>query len=62
MIATKHPPKNANTIFIFVSFRYANNESFTRAIDDFEAALKINSVHANARKYLHDTLLAYGKS
>ncbi|VDH99328.1 Hypothetical predicted protein, partial [Mytilus galloprovincialis] len=41
---------------------YANNESFTRAIDDFEAALKINSVHANARKYLHDTLLAYGKS
>ncbi|XP_063428774.1 serine/arginine repetitive matrix protein 2-like [Mytilus trossulus] len=41
---------------------YANNESFNRAIDDFEAALKINSLHANARKYLHDTLLAYGKS
>ncbi|XP_052104523.1 tetratricopeptide repeat protein 14-like isoform X2 [Mytilus californianus] len=41
---------------------YANNESFNRAIDDFEDALKINSVHANARKYLHDTLLAYGKS
>lgn len=41
---------------------YANNESFNRAIDDFEDALKANPNHVNARKYLHDTLLAFGKS
>lgn len=41
---------------------YANSGSFQKAIFDFEAALKFNSNHANAKKYLGETLLALGRS
>jgi tetratricopeptide (TPR) repeat protein len=41
---------------------YANSRSFHNAITDFEAALKINQNHANAKKYLGETLLALGRS
>lgn len=40
---------------------YANNESYSRALDDFNEARKINPKHANAIKYTHETLLAKGK-
>ncbi|XP_033759828.1 G patch domain-containing protein 8-like isoform X2 [Pecten maximus] len=40
---------------------YANNESYTLAIEDFELALEVNSQHMNARKYLYETLLALAK-
>lgn len=41
---------------------YANSGSFTKAIVDFEAALKLNINHANAKKYLGETLLALGRN
>lgn len=41
---------------------YANSGSFTKAIVDFEAALKLNGSHANAKKYLCETLLALGRN
>lgn len=41
---------------------YANSGSFKKAVDDFEMALKINSSHANARKYMGETLVALGRS
>lgn len=41
---------------------YANNGSFKKAVEDFESALKINSNHANARKYMGETLVALGRS
>lgn len=41
---------------------YANSGSFQKAIYDFEAALKLNSNHSNAKKYLGETLLALGRS
>ncbi|XP_055591995.1 tetratricopeptide repeat protein 14 homolog isoform X2 [Uranotaenia lowii] len=41
---------------------YANSGSFKKAVDDFETALKINATHANARKYLGETLVALGRS
>lgn len=41
---------------------YANSGSFKKAVDDFESALKLNSSHANARKYLGETLVALGRS
>ena len=47
--------------FYFSCFRYANNESYSRALDDFSEARKINPKHANAIKYMHETLLAKGK-
>ena len=37
-------------------FSYANNESYNRAIEDFEEALKENPRHVNAKKYLCETL------
>jgi len=40
---------------------YANSGSFDKAIIDFEAALKLNGNHANAKKYLGETLLALGR-
>ncbi|OXA59693.1 Tetratricopeptide repeat protein 14 [Folsomia candida] len=40
---------------------YANNAGFEKAIEDFEAALKFNPNHYNARKYLAETLVALGK-
>jgi len=44
-----------------VCFRYANKGNFEKAIEDFETALKFNSSHYNARKYLAETLVALGK-
>lgn len=41
---------------------YANSGSFKKAVEDFEAALQINNSHANARKYLGETLVALGRS
>lgn len=41
---------------------YANNGSFKKAVDDFETALKISPSHANARKYMGETLVALGRS
>lgn len=41
---------------------YANSGSFKKAVEDFETALKLNSGHANARKYLGETLVALGRS
>lgn len=41
---------------------YANSGSFKKAIVDFEAALKLNGSHANAKKYLGETLLALGRN
>ncbi|XP_077983119.1 uncharacterized protein LOC144437959 [Glandiceps talaboti] len=40
---------------------YANRDSLDKAIGDFEDALKINSIHRNARKYLCQTLIVKAK-
>ena len=41
---------------------FANNNGLEKAIEDFEAALKINSAHQNAKKYLCETLIAVGRN
>lgn len=41
---------------------YANKGSFLKAVEDFEKALKLNPQHANARKYMGETLVALGRS
>ncbi|XP_059218057.1 tetratricopeptide repeat protein 14 homolog isoform X1 [Stomoxys calcitrans] len=41
---------------------YANKGSFLKAVEDFEKALKLNSLHVNARKYMGETLVALGRS
>jgi len=41
---------------------YANKENFKKAIKDFEDALSSNPNHNNARNYLLETLLTFGKS
>lgn len=41
---------------------YANSGNFQKAIEDFETALKLNPSHANARKYMGETLVALGRS
>ncbi|XP_030758470.1 tetratricopeptide repeat protein 14 homolog isoform X2 [Sitophilus oryzae] len=41
---------------------YANSGNFQKAIEDFETALKLNQNHANARKYMGETLVALGRS
>lgn len=41
---------------------YANSGSFKKAVDDFETALRLNPSHANARKYMGETLVALGRS
>lgn len=41
---------------------FANSGSFKKAVDDFENALKLNPAHANARKYMGETLVALGRS
>ncbi|XP_075213498.1 uncharacterized protein LOC142319753 isoform X2 [Lycorma delicatula] len=41
---------------------YANSGNFKKAIEDFESALKLNPNHQNARRYLGETLVAYGRS
>ena len=40
---------------------YANSESYRRALQDFDAALAINSDHTNAQKYTCVTLLAFAR-
>ncbi|XP_012942264.1 zinc finger CCCH domain-containing protein 13 isoform X2 [Aplysia californica] len=49
-------------MWLKVGQSYANKESFHRAIQDFEEALAANPRHNNARNYLLETLLTYGKS
>lgn len=41
---------------------YANSGSFKKAVSDFETALQHNANHANARKYLGETLVALGRN
>lgn len=41
---------------------FANSGNFQKAIEDFETALKLNPSHANARKYMGETLVALGRS
>lgn len=41
---------------------YANSGSFKKAVEDFETALILNPSHANARKYMGETLVALGRS
>ena len=41
--------------------RYANNESYSRAVEDFDVALKLDSQHLNAKKYMCETLLAHAQ-
>lgn len=50
-------------ILFLISFfgSYANNESYKKAIEDFEDAFASNPRHQNARKYLCQTLVAQGK-
>ena len=45
--------------WFIICFRYANNESYNKAVEDFQSALKFNSEHFNAKKYLVETLYAY---
>lgn len=45
----------------FFLFRFANIGNLERAIEDFDKALKINSLHPNARKYMGETLVAEGR-
>ncbi|GAB6028215.1 hypothetical protein CHUAL_002409 [Chamberlinius hualienensis] len=40
---------------------YANHNALSRALEDFEKALEIDSNHVNARKFIVTTLIAYGK-
>ena len=48
-------------MFVSPAISYANKESFTRAIQDFEDALAANPAHVNAKNYLIETLLTCGK-
>lgn len=48
-------------IFLPSPFRYAENGGYEKAIIDLEAALKLNPNHVNGRKYLAETLVAFGK-
>lgn len=41
--------------------RYANNESYQRALEDFRQALKMDPRHQNAINYAVQTLLAYAR-
>ncbi|PVD18742.1 hypothetical protein C0Q70_21293 [Pomacea canaliculata] len=41
---------------------YANNECYPKAVEDFERALEADPKHSNARKYLLETRLAFGRS
>lgn len=42
-------------------FSYANNECYPKAVEDFERALEADPKHSNARKYLLETRLAFGR-
>ena len=59
--ALKIDPKNVEGL-VARGALYANNGSFKKAVDDFEIALKLNPTHANARKYMGETLVALGRS
>lgn len=48
-------------VITFFLFRFANIGNLDRAIEDFDKALKINSLHPNARKYMGETLVAEGR-
>lgn len=48
--------------FVFSFFNsYANSDSLEKAISDFEAALRLNPGHLNARRYKAETLVAIGR-
>ena len=49
------------TVIFNIFARYANNSAFPKAIADFETALKVDPDHANAKKYLAETLVAFGR-
>lgn len=59
--ALKIDPRNVEGL-VARGALYANNGSFKKAVDDFETALKLNPSHANARKYMGETLVALGRS
>ncbi|KAK7449142.1 hypothetical protein BaRGS_00040051, partial [Batillaria attramentaria] len=40
---------------------YANNECYMKAVEDFEAALEADPKHTNAKNYLVETLIAFGR-
>ena len=42
-------------------YSYANTESYSRAIEDFETALALRPRHANASKYLTETLIVHAR-
>ena len=48
-------------LYLFCFIRYANSESFSKAVEDFENALKYEPNHVNALKYLLQVLVAYAK-
>ncbi len=41
---------------------YANNNGLEKAIEDFEAALKVDPKHTNGRKYMCETLVAVARN
>lgn len=41
---------------------YANNNGLEKAIEDFEAALKVDAKHTNGRKYMCETLVAVARN
>lgn len=41
--------------------RYANNENYPKALEDFQQALKLNPKHQNAADYFIQTLHAYAR-
>ena len=42
-------------------YSHANKKRFEEAIDDFKAALKLDSEHKNAKKYLASTHTAFAR-
>lgn len=54
-------PKNVESL-VARGALYANSGSFKKAVEYFEVALRLNPYHANARKYMGETLVALGRS
>ncbi len=52
---------NSNWIS-FIGALYANNNGLEKAIEDFEAALKVDPKHTNGRKYMCETLVAVARN
>ncbi len=48
-------------VCVSISCRYANDGQFKEAIHDFEKALTLNHTHRNARTYLVETQVVYGR-